>query len=344
MTSSNQELKSSNPESPPLSLWKRIRQKIEIVLARLGFWLFPRLPYSALLLVSRILGLGGYLFATDLRRIALANLNLVFEDRKTAAEKKRICRKAFQSFARTTLETLAAPRLVNDGLKRRVEFSPGSLELLKDLAGRDQGLLALTFHFGNWEWLSLAWGMAGYPITAVAQRIKNPAIETLYRENRELVGHRLLSRKHAAKQIYLSLRRKQIVGLLVDLNSSVEEGGRFYEFFGLQAVTTRAVGYLSLRTGCPIVCSVAYPVPNGKYRIEIGPEIRVNPGLQTEDEKIDDITRQWLKHCEKVILERPECWMWMYKRWKTRPREEMGKYPYYSFYDPKTSHALAPRS
>ena len=38
------------------------------------------------------------------------------------------------------------------------------VERLKELVARKRGLIALTFHYGNWEWLSLAWGLAGYPV------------------------------------------------------------------------------------------------------------------------------------------------------------------------------------
>jgi len=327
---------------PEVTMWKRFRREIEAFLAYLGFWILPRIPYRGLILISRVLGWFGFYFASSLRKVALANLDVVFENTKTSEEKRLIAKKAFQSFSRTTLETLAAERLVQDGLKGRFEFAPGSLDLLKEVVSRKKGLLALTFHFGNWEWLSLAWGMAGYPVTAVAQRIKNPKIETLYRTNRELAGHRLLNRRHAAKQLYKTLKRREIVGLLVDLNSSVEEGGSFFDFFGLPAMTTRAVGLLALRTGTPIVCSIAYPISNGQYRIEIGPEIPYELSPSSDQEEMDRITRQWMIHCENVIRQRPEQWMWMYKRWKLRPSEKLGKYPFYSFYDPKTAHALAP--
>jgi KDO2-lipid IV(A) lauroyltransferase len=327
-----------------LSFFRRIRRKIETAFGRLGFWIFPRIPYVLLIRLSRVLGFLAFYFASNLRKVALANLDIVFGASKSPQEKQLIAKKAFQSFSRTTLETLAAERLVRDGLQNRFEFAPGSLDLLHELVSRKKGLLALTFHYGNWEWLSLSWGMAGFPVTAVAQRIKNPEIETLYRTNRELAGHRLLNRRHAAKQLYKTLKRGQIVGLLVDLNSSVEEGGNFFEFFGLPALTTRAVGLLALRTGAPIVCSIAYPTSGNRYRIEIGPEITYEPSPVFDSQEIDRITRRWLDHCESVIRERPEQWMWMYKRWKVRATENPGKYPFYSFYDPKTVRALAPTS
>ena len=164
-------------------------------------------------------------------------------------------------------------------------------------------------------------------------------METLFRLNREQAGHRLLHRRHAARQLYKCLKRGEIIGLLVDLNSSVEEGGAFFDFLGLPALTTRIVGLLALRTGAPIVCSVAFPQPDGRYRIEIGPEIIYNPKAPLEEE-IDSITRKWLAHCESVIRRQPEFWMWMYKRWKVRPTAEAPGYPFYSFYDPNLVEKL----
>ncbi len=321
-----------------LSPWKRIRQSFEVALCRLGFWILPRLPYSILLLLARVAGSLAFLAARSERKIALANLELVLGHETSEYERRAIARDCFKSFARTALESLASSRLERDGLSSHFEFSPGSLDLLKQLTSRGKGLIALTFHFGNWEWLSLAWGMAGYPVTAVAQPIKNPGIEELFRKTREQAGHRLLHRKNAARQLYKTLKRREIIGLLVDLNSSVEEGGAFYPFFGVPALTTRSVGLLALRTGAPIVCSVAYPKPDGRYCIEIGPEIPFDPNADSDSE-MDSITRKWLAHCEATIRKQPHFWMWMYKRWKARPTPEQGSYPFYSFFDPKLQAA-----
>ncbi len=284
-------------------------------------------------MLARGAGALAFCLARRERHVALANLKLVLGKKYSERVRTRIARASFQSFARTALESLASRRLVKDGVDRHFEFSPGSLERLSNLMARNKGLIALTFHYGNWEWLSLAWGMAGYPVTAVAQPIKNPQVEALFRQTREQAGHRLIHRKHAARQLYKILKRNEIIGLLVDLNSSVDEGGAFYSFFGLPVLTTRAVGLLALRTGASIVCSVAWPQPDGRYRIEIGPEISYH--LQNDSEQeVDAITCQWLAHCESLILRRPEFWMWMYKRWKVRPSPEQGAYPFYSFYDP----------
>ncbi len=324
----------SEAEVPKVPFLKRVRQCAETVLCRFGFWICPRLSYPWLLLIARGLGTCAYWAAFSQRRVALANLDLAFKHSHTFHKKSVIAWRCFQSFARTTLETLSTQRLSRDGLDRYMVFAPGSLDLLSELVAQKRGLIALTFHYGNWEWLSLAWGMVGYPATVVAQPIKNPKVEALFYSSRQQAGHRLIFRHRAAPQLYKALKRREIIGLLVDLNSSVEEGGGFFNFFGLPVLTTRIVGLLALRTGAPIVCSVAYPQEDGRYRIEIGPKISYNPAAPLETE-IDIITRRWLAHCEEVVRNHPEFWMWMYKRWKVRPTPEIGEYPFYSFYDPK---------
>ncbi len=323
-----------------MSPWKKIRQRIEAALCRLGFWLFPHLPRPVLLALSRAGGNLAFVLAGAQRRVALENLRLAFGDMLSDTERRRIARRSFQSFARTGLESMSSTRLARDGLDANFFFEPGALELLRELTARGRGLLALTLHYGNWEWLSLAWSMAGYPMTAVSQPIKNPRVEEFFRRHREHLGHRLIHRRHAARQLYKTLKRGGGVGLLVDLNSSTEEGGAFYDFFGVPALTTRIVGHLALRTGAPIVFSIAHPEADGRYRISIGPEIPCDPSAPLEAET-DAITRRWLAHCERVIRERPEVWMWMYKRWKVRPSPPLGRFPSYSFHDPKIPAALA---
>ncbi len=316
-----------------LPFWRNVRQVFEGALCRAAFWVCPRLPYSWLVFMGRAAGWCAHAFASRERKVALANLEMALGNECTDEELRRIARRSFQSFGRTAMETFAAGRLAAEGLEHRFEFAPGSLELLKELTSRKRGLIALTFHYGNWEWLSLAWAMAGFPSTVVAQPIKNPRVEALFHANRVQAGHRLLHRRHAARHLYKSLKRGEIIGLMVDLNSSVEEGGAFFDFFGLPAMTTQIVGLLALRAGSPIVCSVSYPQEDGRYRIEIGPEITCDPAAPEEAE-MNAVTRRWLAHCEEVIRRRPEYWMWMYKRWKTRPTAEAGRFPAYSFYDP----------
>lgn len=309
----------------------------------LGFAVCPRIPYPVLVGLSRVAGWLGWLFARKERRVALANLDLALGASMSGAERRRVARRSFQSFARTALESLASERLARDGLERRFEFEPGSLELLRGLVGRGRGLIALTFHYGNWEWLSLAWGMAGYPLLGVSQPIKNRWVEERFRRHRERCGHRLIHRSHGSRTagaLYRELRRGGIVGLLVDLNSSVEEGGAFFDFFGVPALTTRAIGFLAMRTGAPVVCTVAWPSAGGRYRAAIGPEITYDRGADPAREG-DRITRAWLAECERVIRRRPESWMWAYKRWKVRPTTDPRGFPFYSFHEPGVSAVLA---
>ncbi|MCC7519393.1 MAG: lysophospholipid acyltransferase family protein [Verrucomicrobiae bacterium] len=320
--------------------WKRARRRAEAVLCAIGFAVSPKIPYPWLVGLSRVAGRLGYHLARKERRVALANLELAFGSALSTSARRRVARRSFQSFARTTLESLASERLLRDGLARRFAFEPGSLELLRELTRRGRGVIALTFHFGNWEWLSLAWGMAGFPLLGVSQPIKNPWVETRFRLHRERCGHRLIHRARAAPALYRELKKGGIIGLLADLNSSVEEGGRFFDFFGVPALTTRAVGFLAMRTGAAVVCTSAWPDECGRYRAAIGPEIAYDRCADPEAEG-DRITRAWLAECERVVRRRPGAWMWSYKRWKTRPTPDPRGYPFYSFHEPGASRALA---
>lgn len=322
------------------SLWKKIRHKIEAGACQIAFWLFPHLPYDWILKFARLLGWLAYYLSFSQRQVALANLKLALGNQLDVSQRKKIAHASFQSFARTTLETLGGSRLLSDGKERHFQFAPGALELLDQLVALKRGLIALTFHYGNWEWLSLSWGMVGYPVTVVAQPIKNPQVDALFTQSRQQAGHRLLHRKHAAAQLYKTLKRAGIIGLLVDLNSSVEEGGAFFNFFGVPALTNQIVGLLALRTGAPIVCSIATPMSDGRYYIEIGPQIPYQIDAPSFDTEMSAITQRWLTHCETVIRRHPQYWMWMYKRWKVRPTDNDPRFPFYSFYDPKIKERL----
>jgi lauroyl/myristoyl acyltransferase len=315
---------------------KKFRYKLEYLLIRFLFATIPLLPRRAVVGLANSLGALAYALLSFERRVALANLDIAFGDTRTAAEKCRIARRSFQHFALTALDLFWTARLPPHQIRKLVSLDEKSRALADELLRRKKGAIALTMHYGNWEMLLQACGALGYPITGVANRMKNPDLDRFLTQRRQARGHRIVHKLGALPKLAKVLQRGEIAGLVMDQNTRIRDGGLWMDFFGLPATTSKAMAGLALNAGAPIVFGVCYPTQDGNYRMEIGPEIRWQP-TDDHDADVERITRDVVAACEQIIREKPEYWMWFYRRWKFRPTEEQGKFPFYSMALPKQS-------
>lgn len=314
---------------PPFPLRKRARFRLETVLVRFLAWAMPRLSRRTVWRLGRGIGWLGYYLLSLQRRIALANLDLAFGSNKTGSEKERIARASSQNFATTMLAQFWAPRLTRETLDEVVEMDAEGLRLVRDLRAKDRPIIFIALHYGNWELLGLATGFIGIHTTIVTKTMRNAGLERIFGRLRAQSGHDIVSSRHAGVKLLKALERGDCIALLIDQHVSLRAGGIWCEFFGAPVLTTSLMARLALRSGAAIVGGVAHPLGDGRARIVYGPEIPVEPSGDNEAD-VQRITQQCLQFCERTIRERPELWLWSYKRWKVRPQQEMGRYPFYS--------------
>jgi len=313
------------------SFWKRCRHRIEAAFLALLAASIPLL--SRRLLVGLANGLGRlafHLLAYE-RRVALTNLDIAFGPDKSAAEKKRIVVTSFQNFARSFLGLFWAQRQGGAALEKLVEVDAESLRRVQELRHRGKAIIFVTLHYGEWEWLGLATARSGIPMTIVAEQTRNPHVERILNRLRSRTGNRTILQRFAVTKLFKELKRGGCVALLIDLNAPQGRGGIWLDFFGRPVFNNSAAAALALHTGAPIVGGVAYPLPDGRVRIVYGPEIPVEP---TGDRAADllAISQRCLDYCEAIIRDRPDFWLWFYRRWKFRPSPEKGNFPDYSIY------------
>jgi len=313
----------------PLTKSRRLRYRLEVLLVGALTRLLPLLPHRGLVAVGRMLGLVAYRLLSKQRRIALANLDIAFGTTKSAQEKEQIARRSMQQFALTILSLFWSPRLNQTNLNEVVEMDAENLAYAKSVIGRGKGVICITLHFGNWEVLGLASGLLGLPLHVVTETMRNTGMEDLFLRLRSRTGNRIVPQKGAATKLYKALRRGECIVLLIDLNAPEEGGGMWLDFFGLPVFNNVAAAGLALRTGAVIASALAYPLPDGRYRIVYGPEIPYTAtGNDAAD--IERISHDCLAHCERVIREHPEAWLWSYKRWKHSPTPDLSRYPHYA--------------
>ena len=185
-------------------------------------------------------------------------------------------------------------------------------------AAAQRGTLILTGHFGNFELLAYAHGLLGHPITLVHRPMNNALVDKAITDLRERAGTVSLPKKSAAKAALRALRRRQIVAIPADQNQT-RRYGVFADLFGLPASTTPGPARLAMLSGAPVV--PVFLVREGdsdKHRIVVLPTVEM---VKTADRDADVVenTRRCNVVFEDMLRRYPEQWIWLHKRWKTRP-------------------------
>lgn len=314
----------------PPSPWKRFRYRLEAAFLELLAVLIPLLSRKMLVRIANVLGWVAFHLLGRERDIALMNLDLAFGSTKSAEEKRRIARSSFQTFARTFLGLFWGQRLNRATLDSVVEFDVEGLRLVEEVRARGKGIMFITLHYGEWEVLGLATALRGFTITIVTEEMRNPHAVRILDRLRGHAGSRIISQRFAMTKLLKALKRGECIALLVDLNAMPNRGGLWLDFFG-KPVFSYSTAALALRTDAPIVAALAHPLPDGRVRVVYGPEITCTP-TGNEEEDLHVLSQKCLQFCEQSIRQRPEFWLWIYRRWKFRPTADPSGYPKYSHY------------
>jgi KDO2-lipid IV(A) lauroyltransferase len=318
-----------NADLQPIPSGKRLRFRLETGLLRALAWVVPKFSRRAVLRTGRVIAWLAYLLAKRERRIALANLDVAFGDSKSREEKKRIARSSLQNAVATVLGLFWSPRLTVENLPKYIEVDRVGFERARQISASGRGIVFITLHYGDWELLGQATGLLGLPFIVVTEDMANTEMQELLTGLRAHAGHQVIAQRSAAGRLLRALKRGGRAALLIDLAATEHGGGVWVDFFGLPVINTPTPAALSLHTDAAIICGVAHPLPDGRVRLEYRPPIEYTPtGDRLADLRV--LSQKCLAECETVIRERPEFWLWCYKRWKHRPTRDRGDYPFYS--------------
>ena len=292
------------------------------LLSRFALFAVGSLPRNAAVgLLDRLASLAFRLDALH-RHIARVNLTIAFPE-LSHQERYEIARKSFQHTARNLLEVSRMPRLTRENIGRLVQYdSRLGLNNYETAAARGKGILYLTGHFSAWELLPAAHALHGYPLSFVTRPLDNAPLEKYLCRIRQLAGNQVIYKRNSARHILEKLKTGGSVGILMDQNTSLQEG-IYSEFFGLPAATSTGMALLGLRTDAPVLPGYLAPQPGGRYTIKVLPAIEM---LRTGDTNQDVAvnTRTLNRILESIVREQPETWLWGHRRWKNQPEGHPG--------------------
>jgi KDO2-lipid IV(A) lauroyltransferase len=299
-----------------------LKTNLEYLIARVMLALFRLLPLRvAIWLGGRLVGLV-YHFSGRLRRVGQRNLALAFPERPEE-ERQRLLRDSFTSLGRLFGIFSHFSRRNHEAMKRLI--LPEGLPRLKAAQEEGRGMILFTGHVGAWELSSFALSLFGHPLSFLVRRIDNPKIEELVESARMSLGNRTIDKRSAAREMLQLLQNRGTLGILVDLNT-LDREAIFVDFFGVPASTTFIVAKLALRTGVPLLPVFApWDEREKKFVLRIDEPIKFEPtGDETED--VRQLTQAYTRVVENYVRRYPDQWLWIHRRWKTRPPDEPAIY------------------
>jgi Kdo2-lipid IVA lauroyltransferase/acyltransferase len=295
-----------------------MRARLEYALAWCVVKTIGALPRPLARAVAIALGQTIHLFHGKLRRVGMRNLELAFPDKSTGARRK-IVRRVFSSLGRQFAEVCLFPHYTRENVSKTVIYD--GFENFDRASQRGKGVLFLTGHVGGWELSAFAHSLYGHPLHFVMRPLDNPYLDAMVRQYRTMHGNTPILKDDPVRELLRAMKAGGTVGILIDTNMTPPEGV-FVDFFGIPACTASGLARIALRTDAAVVpgFTVWDPVLR-KYRLRFDPAVQL---IRTGNNDSDIVanTAQFTKIIEEVVRRYPDQWLWVHRRWKTRPPGE----------------------
>jgi KDO2-lipid IV(A) lauroyltransferase len=295
-------------------------------LAYLGFAAFARfvrlLPLGMALALGAGIGRLMYTFVGRRRRVLTANLARAFPE-KSEAERLVIAKASCRNLGRTLIEVLRLPDLTEADARERIRFE--GAENFDTLRAVGKGALALSAHFGNFEYISVGANRLGlFRSHLIGRRIKNPYVDRAIQDLRRAHGVDTIPNKRSTPEILARLKRGEGIGVVLDQNMK-RKVAVFVDFFGHSASTTPGLAVLAERSGAPVVPVFAVRESAwqaggsaARHVITLGPPIPWEEHANHE-EAVRLNTQRYTHVIEEWVRRFPDQWFWLHDRWRTQP-------------------------
>ncbi len=296
------------------------------------------LEYWLVLIVARTLGVlprgwarlfAGLLAFTvyrtfgRLRHVGERNLELAFAEMFSKKERAELLRGVYRHLGWQLVEFCRMSRYTPENTREWIRTE--GLDHYLSAKARGKGVLIVTGHLGAWELSSFYHSLMGYPMGMVIRRLDNRRLDGYVNAIRCQHGNRVLHKDDFARGLLTAMRAGETVGILMDTNMRPPQGV-FVEFFGRQACTASGLARVALKTGAAVLPGFMLWEPaERKYVLHFGPEIvftrsgDAEADAQAATQLCASATEQWIRRY-------PDQWLWIHRRWKTRPDGETSLY------------------
>ena len=299
-----------------------MRENLEYALVWISLRTLGALPRPISRALGIAVGIVAYALMGRLRKVGMRNLEIAFP-RMSKSQRRRIVFQVFVGFGRHLAEFCMFPRYMRENAREVATYD--GFENYETARAAGRGVLLLTGHFGAWEIGSFVHSIFGHPIKIVVRRLDNPKVDALVERYRTLHGNETFAKEDFARGLLAAMKAGDTVGILMDTNMTPPQGV-FVDFFGVPACTAAGMARVALRSGAAVVPAFTiWDRQLRKYRVRFDPALQL---VSTGDDDSDAIanTAMFNRVIEDYATRYPEQWLWVHRRWKTRPPGEPALY------------------
>jgi KDO2-lipid IV(A) lauroyltransferase len=289
---------------------------------RLEYWLvvgvarfLGSLPRGLARLFSALLATAIFRLHGRLRHVGVRNLSLAFPD-LSSEEKEKILRGVYRHLGWQLVEFCRMTRYTPDSLRNWVRTE--GLDRYLAAQARGKGVMVITGHLGAWELSSFYHALMGYPMSMVIRRLDNRRLDAFVNGIRCMYGNQVIHKDDFGRGLLMAMRKGETVGILMDTNMTPPQGA-FVDFFGTPACTGTGLAHIARKTGAAVLPGFMFwESAEKKYVLHFGEEVQIP---HTDDVAADILegTQRCTAAIEQWIRRYPDQWLWIHRRWKTRP-------------------------
>jgi KDO2-lipid IV(A) lauroyltransferase len=299
-----------------------MRENLEYWLAVAVARSLGRIPRPLARWLAGILAFAVYWAFGRLRRVGERNLALAFPEHSSKTRRAEL-RGVYRHLGWQLVEFCRMARYTAENTRDWIRTE--GLDHYLAAQARGKGVLVLTGHLGAWELSSFYHSLMGHPMGMLIRRLDNRRLDDFVNAIRCLHGNHVLHKDDFGRGLLTAMRAGETVGILMDTNMTPPQGV-FVSFFGIEACTGSGLPHVALKTGAAVLPGFMLWEPKeGRYVLHFGPELIFT---RSGDKQADLLaaTRQCTQAIESWIRRYPDQWLWIHRRWKTRPAGEPGLY------------------
>jgi len=246
------------------------------------------------------------------RKVVTENLLNSFPE-KSKSELKQIEKRFYRYLADLMLESVKTISISANEIKKRFVFK--NLEILTNYLQNEKSVIAVTGHYGNWEWGPVAIGLElKEKVLVVYKPLSDKRFEGLMNSMRSRFGSIMVPMKQTLRKVVEFKNEPHVLVLVGDQTPSHEESEYFTSFLNQQTAVFLGVEKIALKTNNPIIYFSLNRLKRGYYECLVKSLIDI-----PEHAKEFEITNLHIRELEKNIRFQPEYWLWSHKRWKFSP-------------------------
>jgi KDO2-lipid IV(A) lauroyltransferase len=277
-----------------------------------------RVPRGLARVFAGILAFSVYFLGTRLRQVGERNLRMALPE-LPAEERTRILRRVYKHLGWQLVEFCRLTRYTPENTAGWMRHE--GLEHYREAQSRGKGVLIVTGHLGAWELSGVYHSLMGHRMGVVIRRLDNRRLDAFVNGIRCMHGNFVLHKNDFGRGLLTAMRDGGTVGFLMDTNMTPPQGS-FVDYFGVKACAGTGLAHVARKTGAAVLPAFMLWEPEECcYVLHFGPEIEIP---HTEDVSADILkgTQLCTSAIESWVRRYPDQWLWIHRRWKTRPPGE----------------------